>query len=132
MVLLILAGHFTSCESEDWILEVDCNECFDYKPDSALVILNLSFNLENLAIPLTVYRGDVGGEIEWEDTVKANQIDLTLAVGSTYAVRAKYHRGSQSIEVFDSDQMVLKDYGDSCGDPCYIIKGGIYELELPD
>jgi len=132
ILILLLAGHFTSCEPEDWITEVDCYDCFGYRPDSALIIVNASFNMENPAIPLTIYRGDVGSEIVREDTITPTNIDISLAVGSTYAIKAKYKSGSKTIEVFDSDEMTLKDYGESCGYPCFIIKGGIYQLELAE
>ena len=128
--LFLLGGHFTSCEPEDWLLEVDCYECFDFRPDSAVVIVYLSIDTENPEVPLTFYRGDAGGELEWQDTAFENEFRLPVAVGPEYTVKAQYRREGKIIEAFDSDDMVLKDYGESCGDPCYILKGGIFDLRL--
>jgi len=130
MILLLAAGNFTGCEPEDWIGNVDCNECFGYQPDSAKLIVYLTINPENVSVPLTFYRGDYGGEVDWQDTATREEFYLDAKIGSTYTVRAEYRSGANTILAFDSDKMTLEDRGSSCGDPCYIVKGGIYEIKL--
>ena len=39
--LLLVSGNFTACEPEDWVLTVDCDDCYNYLPDSADLIINL-------------------------------------------------------------------------------------------
>jgi len=130
IALLLVAGNFTGCEPEDWILEANCNDCFGSRPDSANLIVYLSISPENDSVPLTFYRGDSGGEIDWQDTATSDEFSLYSKVGSTYAVRAEYKSGPQTIIAWDSDKMTLKDYGAECGDPCFMIKGGIFDLRL--
>ena len=81
-------------------------------------------------VPLTFYRGDTTGEIDWIDTANDTRFYLLSAVGTDYTVKAEYISGDGKIMAFDSDRMTLKDYGDQCGDPCYIVKGGIFDLQL--
>jgi hypothetical protein len=129
-ILLTLTGHFSSCEPEDWLGNVDCNECFGYKPDSAKLIVYLTINGENDSVPLTIFEGETDGRVDWQDTATSGEFYLDAAVGVTYTVRAEYRSGSRTIVAFDSDRMTLKDYGEECGDPCYIIKGGIFNVQL--
>lgn len=130
MILLFLAGNFLGCEPEDWIINPDCNDCFSLKPDSAKLIVYLSINAENDSIPLTFTRGDSQGEMDWQDTATMSEFYLDAAVGSVYTVKAEYSVASKTVLAFDADIMTLKDYGDECGSPCYIIKGGIFDLRL--
>jgi hypothetical protein len=128
--ILLGAGHFTACEPEDWILDVDCNECFSYKPDSASLIVYLTINAENDSVPLAFYKGYVGEAIDWQDTATGTEFRLDAAVGTTYTVLAEYRKGQRTILAFDSDEMTLSDFGEECGSPCYMIKGGIFDLRL--
>jgi hypothetical protein len=131
--LVALTGNFMGCEPEDRVLAVDCSECYSYKPDSADLIVRLTINSENDSVPLTFYRGDFEkGEIDWQDTATTEEFHLYSEVGRTYTVRAIYRSGTKTIVAFDSDKMVTSDAGEECGYPCYIIKGGIFELTLPE
>jgi hypothetical protein len=130
IILLILGGNFTACETEDWILEVDCNDCFSFRPDTAKLIVYLTINQENDSVPLTFYKGDSNGEIDWQDTATTSEFYLDAEVGINYTVRAEYRSGSKTVVAFDSDEMTLKESGNQCGYPCYIIRGGIFEIRL--
>ncbi len=129
-IILFLAGNFLACEPEDWISEINCNDCYDFKPDSAKLIVYVSIRLEQDSVPLTFYREDSEGEIDWQDTATTDEFYLYSAMGSTYTVKAEYKSGAQTIIAWDADEMTLNDYGEDCGDPCYIIKGGILDLRL--
>lgn len=130
MIVLFLAGNFTACEPEDWIMEINCNDCYNYRPDSAKLIVYVSIRPQQDSVPLTFYRENSEGEIDWQDTATANEFYLYSAMGTTYTVKAEYKSGSKTIIAWDADEMTLKDYGDDCGDPCYVIKGGILDLRL--
>jgi hypothetical protein len=130
-LLVLLSGKFISCEPEDWMFQVDCADCYGYKPDSANLIIHLSINAENDSVPLTFYRGNFeDGEIDWQDTATTEDFYLYSKINSNYTVRATYRSGSRIIEAFDADKMTLYDGGDECGSPCYIVKGGIFDLRL--
>jgi len=130
--LLLLTGNFTGCEQEDWILEVNCDDCFGTRPDSAKLIVYLTINPENDSVPLTFYRGDSEGEIDWQDTATTEEFYLDAKIGTTYTLRAEYRSGPNTIYAFDSDEMKLSDHGDNCGDPCYIVKSGIFDVLLKE
>lgn len=132
LVLLFMASNFSACEPEDWIPEVNCDDCLGFKPDTADLIVYISIRPEQDSVPLTFYRGDSQGEIDWEDTATTEKFYLPSAMGSTYTVRAEYKSGSKTIIAWDDDEMTLKDYGTECGSPCYIIKGGILDLRLKE
>jgi len=132
LTMLLLAGNFIACEPEDLIFEVDCYDCFGYPPDTAELIVYVTMRLEQDSVPLTFFRGDSNGEVDWQDTAVGEEFRLDARIGSTYTVQAEYRSGSKTIIAFDSDEMTLNDYGDQCGDPCYIIKGGIYDVRLKE
>jgi len=129
--LLFLSGKFTACETEDWTFEVNCNDCYGYKPDSANLIIYVSIDAENDSVPLTFYRGNYEeGKIDWQDTATSDEFYLYSKVNSSYTVRAQYHSGAKVIEAFDEDKMTYYNADEECGSPCYIIKGGIFDLRL--
>jgi len=130
ITLLFLAGNFSGCETEDWILEVNCNDCFGFQPDSAKLIVYVTISSVQESVPLTFYRGDSKGEVDWQDTATTNEFYLDAEVGTTYTVKAEYHSGPTTVIAYDSDKMTLSDYGEDCGYTCYIIKGGTFDLRL--
>lgn len=132
ITLLLLAGNFSGCETEDWLGGVDCNECFGFKPDSAKLVVHLSIRPEQDSVPLTFYRGNYGDEVDWQDTATTNTFYLDAEVGTSYTVKAEYRSGSTSIIAFDADKMTLSYHGNECGYSCYIIKGGIFDLTLAE
>lgn len=132
-ILLLVSGNFTACEPEDWVLAVDCNDCYGYVPDSADLIINLTINAENDSVPLTFYLGNYeDGVIDWQDTATTEQYYLYSAFDKDYTVRATYTSGNQTIMAFDGDLMFLYNAGEECGSPCYIVKGGIFDVKLPE
>lgn len=132
-ILLLVSGNFTACEPEDWVLSVDCGDCYSYLPDSADLIINLTINAENDSVPLTFYLGNYeDGVIDWQDTATTEEFYLYSAFDKDYTVRATYTSGNQTIMAFDGDNMILYNAGSECGSPCYIVKGGIFDLRLPE
>jgi hypothetical protein len=132
-LLVLVSAKFTACEPEDWLWSVDCNDCYGYSPDSADLIVRLTINAENDSVPLTFYRGSYEeGVIDWQDTATTEEFYLYSKINSSYTVRASYRSGNRIIEAFDSDDMNLYNAGEECGSPCYIVKGGIFDLQLQE
>ncbi|MEA3461004.1 MAG: hypothetical protein U9R49_03925 [Bacteroidota bacterium] len=130
-LLVLISGKFTACEQEDWMLSVDCGDCYGYAPDSADLIIQLTINAENDSVPLTFYLGDYeDGVIDWQDTATTEEFYLYSKMNSSYTVRATYRSGNRIIEAFDADDMELYNAKEECGSPCYIVKGGIFDLRL--
>lgn len=130
-LLILVSGNFTACEPEDWMLSVDCADCYGYEPDSANLIINLTINAENDSVPLTFYQGKYeDGVIDWQDTATKEEFRLYSKMNSNYTVRATYRSGDKLIEAFDADEMQLYNANAECGSPCYIVKGGIFDVRL--
>ncbi len=130
-LLVVVSGKFTACEPEDWMLSIDCADCYGYAPDSADLIIKLTINAENDSIPLTFYLGDYeDGVIDWQDTATSEEFYLYSKMNSSYTVRATYHSGDKLIEAYDADDMELYNAAEECGSPCYIVKGGIFDVRL--
>ena len=122
----------TSCEPEDWIT-VNCNDCYSYKPDSADLIINLTINAANDSVPIVVYKGKLEeGAVDWEDIATEEEFRLYSEVGQLYTVKVTYVSGSETIIAIDADKMTIVSADEECGYPCYIVKGGIYDLSLLD
>ena len=131
IMLVLLSGKFTACEPEDWMLSIDCADCFGFEPDSANLIVNLTINAENDSVPLTFYLGDYEDEkIDWQDTATTEEFFLYSKMDTRYTVKATYKSGDRIIEAFDSDKMTIYNANEECGSFCYIVKGGIYDLRL--
>jgi hypothetical protein len=130
LALLFMAGNFVGCETEDWTGTVNCDDCFGFQPDSAKLIVYVSISMEQDSVPLTFYRGDSKGEVDWQDTATTNEFYLDAEVGAVYTVEAQYRSGPTSIIAYDSDKMTLSYHGDDCGYTCYIVKGGIFDVRL--
>jgi hypothetical protein len=132
-LLVLVSGKFTACEPENWMLSIDCGDCYGYAPDSANLIINLTINAENDSVPLTFYRGDYEeGVIDWQDTATTEEFYLYSKMNSSYTVRATYRSGDKTIEAFDADNMELYNAHEECGSPCYIVKGGIFDVALQE
>jgi len=130
-MLLLAPGNFMGCEPEDWMISVDCNDCYGYMPDSANLIIYITIDEENDSVPITFYRGDYeDGEIDWQDTATTDEFYLYSEMNREYTVTAKYKSGEDTIIAFDQDEMFLDGAGAECGSPCFIVKGGILDLRL--
>ena len=128
---VFMAGNFSACETEDWMFEVNCSDCYGYIPDSANLIIYVTINPENDSVPLTFYRGDYeNGEIDWLDTATTDEFYLFSEMNRDYTVTATYKSGDQTVLAFDADDMYLKNAGDQCGSPCYIVRGGVLDVRL--
>lgn len=131
LILAIGSGNFLGCETEDWAFEVNCNDCYSFMPDSANLIVYVTIDSENDSVPLTFYRGDYeDGKIDWQDTATTDEFYLLSEINREYSVAAEYKSGAKTIIAFDSDEMFLYDAAAECGSPCYIVKGGIFDVRL--
>ena len=131
VALLLFSIHFRGCEPEDWLLEVNCSDCYGTAPDSAKLIVYVTINERYDSVPLTFYRGSYEeGEIDWLDTATTEEFLLFSEMEREYTVKATYRSGSETIIAFDGDKMTLYDAAAECGSPCYIVKGGIFDVRL--
>jgi len=131
LLLVFVSGNFLGCETEDWMFEVNCNDCYGYMPDSANLIIYVTIDAENDSVPLTFYKGDYeNGEIDWQDTATTDEFYLYSEMNRDYTVAATYKSGGKTIVAFDADEMSISDASANCGGLCYIVKGGILDVRL--
>ncbi len=127
LLMIALAG---ACE-EYLGPTVDCSECFDYKPDSADLIIHLTINDAHPEVPIVLYRGNVEQkQVDWIDTARETPYYLYSAVDQFYSVAAEYKVDGRTILAIDGDRMKAKHVSDDCDDECWIVTGGKLKAEL--
>ena len=110
---------------------VDCDECFDYKPDSADLVIYVTVNSEHPEVPIVLYRGNVeANRVDWVDTLRESPYYLWSAVDQYYSVTAEYTVGEKKIIAVDGDRMKVKHVSEACDFECWIISGGYFKVEL--
>lgn len=125
--------HVFSCEQNPFIFDVDCDECYFEKPDSADLIVDITINEENPYVPLIFYKGDVeDGNIEWIDTAYSETLYLYSPVDQFYSIKAFYKSGDQTIISVDGDKLKTTQVSDVCDYDCWVIRGGILDVRLTD
>jgi hypothetical protein len=132
LIIFCFFGLFTSCEKNRGII-VDCDECYYNEPDSGDLIVYLTINSENPGIPLTIYKDQVDDEwIEYIDTAFSSPYYLYVALDEFYSVKAEYNSGNRIIYAVDGDKIKSKFMTEACEFDCWIISGGVIDVELKD
>jgi hypothetical protein len=133
LLLLILAFSikFSGCQQEDLDFIVDCDNCLEFKPDSADLIVYVTINDENPFVPLVYYIGNYeDGIIDYRDTARTEEIFLYSKIGVDYTVKATYTKNGKPIVAVDEDKLRIVDGQGDCYSPCYFIRGGTLDVRL--
>jgi hypothetical protein len=111
---------------------VNCDECYDMEPDSADLIIDLTFNANIWAVPLVIYNGRMEEDsVEWVDTAYTTPYNLYVAVDRYYSVAAKYKIGDKRIIAIDGNKILVKHVSsDVCGYDCYVVTKGTLDVRL--
>jgi hypothetical protein len=126
-VLLTLAG---SC-NEYLGLNVDCDDCWGFRPDSADLIINLTINSSHPEVPIVLYRGNIeSGQVDYLDTARETPYTLYSAIDQYYSVTAEYKVDGKTILAVDGDVMKAKDATASCEFECWIVTDGEFRVDL--
>jgi len=130
VILFLLIFSPLSCE--DSILSVDCDECFTDLTNMYSLEIKISFDEENSAVPITIYRGNIDdGVVISEDTVYANPYySIDVEFGHRYSAIASYRHNGRIIYAVDGRVLKKKYEKSSCDEPCYVIKGDVLDLRL--
>ena len=128
LIVLVLVTH-SGCD--EYVGNVNCDECYDYEPDSADLIIELTDNFSD-GIPLVIYNGKIEDDsIEWIDTAWSSTYYLYVAVDRYYSVKAEYNIGNKRIIAVDGDHIWSKHVSaEDCGYECWIITKGLLKAEL--
>jgi len=129
-ISFLLVGIPISCE--DSILIVDCDKCYTDVSNTYNIEIKITFDSENYAVPITVYKGDIdNGEIIIQDTAYSSPYYTDdLFFGHKYSAIAKYSHKGRIIYAVDGRELRKKYEKSSCDDPCYVIKGDVLDLRL--
>jgi hypothetical protein len=135
MYRLMLAGFIIvlvcSCSEKIFTSDVDCEECYQIKPDSAFLTVELTINDTYESIPLAVYRNEVEiRDTEYVDTAYESPYYLLVPVNSEYSVEAEYIKGNSKIIAIDGTKIKTKHVSSECDEECWIIEGNELNMEL--
>lgn len=113
---------------------IDCNECYTFKPDSADLIVFLTFSGDFDSIPLVIYRDVIGeNNIDYIDTAYStldNPYYLYSKVNQKYVVKAEYKKGEKTIYAVDRSKIKVKRVTGECDEDCWVVEGGELDAKL--
>jgi hypothetical protein len=134
VLFLILLSIFLPSSCEDSIILVDCNKCYSLKEVSNgySIEIKITINNENVAVPITLYRGDIdNGEIISEEiSSSTTYYTKLLEFGTHYSAIAKYSHNGRTIFAVDGKMLKKKYEKSSCDNPCYVVQGDVLDLRL--
>lgn len=124
---LLLTG---GCDDEVTYQSVDCADCIDFRPDSGTLIIKLTIDGDNPAVPVNVFRDRLEyNDLRYQDTVSESELEVLVPLNYYYTVTAEYHSGNDTILVVDGDQIETKKAIGQCETVCWIITGGLINVE---
>ncbi|MFC2098949.1 hypothetical protein ACFLSP_04305 [Bacteroidota bacterium] len=129
---LVLIGISLAGACEEYIgPEVNCDDCFYEKPDSADLVIHLTINDNHPEVPIVLYRGNVEDkQVDWVDTARETPFYIYSKVGQLYSVAAEYKVDGKKIIAIDGDGMKAKHVSDACDYSCWVVTGGYLKVEL--
>ena len=131
LIILFCIPLIFSCEEKIFTDNIDCEECYQIKPDSADLFVKLTINSTYDTIPLIVYRNEVeDNDIEYIDTAYGSPYYLFVPVNKKYSIAAEYNADSKKIIAIDGAKLKLKHVRSACDKECWLIEGGELDVRL--
>lgn len=115
--------------------DVDCStynysDCQTREPSEAALLIDLTINDENPAVPLVVYKGDYDeNHVVAIDTAYDIEHEIYVTLDNYYSVAAKYKVGEKNIIAIDGDE-IAKYSEEVCDSTCWSVTGGFINVEL--
>jgi hypothetical protein len=131
-ISVILLGFLTgSCNEKLYTGDVNCDECYTDKPESADLVIDVTLNNQYYQVPIVVYKGDVEENVVVAvDTADYTPFYVLVPVDEKYAVKAEYKKGESVLYVIDGTKIKLRSVTDACDEPCYIIEGETMDARI--
>ena len=129
--MLLTLVLFSVCEEKVFTWDVDCNECYNIKPDSVDLIIHWTKNEDYPEIPVVLFRGkvDQGVLIDtfycFEDPAY-----IWVSAEAEYSAKAIYESIDRTVIVVDGTKQKLKKVSDACDEPCWVITNEEFFLKL--
>lgn len=128
-VLLIILLPYSCEDLESFI--VNCDECYELKPDKIDVRLKFTINNENQVVYFELYSGNPeNGNLFFSGNTTIDEKVFLFDANSYYSVKAFYISKGRQIIVIDATTVKLKYDKSSCSSPCYTISGDILDARL--
>jgi hypothetical protein len=134
VIILISTGLlFIACGEKIFTGDVNCNDCFTPKPDSAYLNIKFTINAEFSEIPFVIYRGDYeDNQVEWIDTAYEATKKVWVRTGEQYSVKAKYRKKDKTLYAIDDTKIKVLLVTDACDQECYVIRNQGINVEIRD
>lgn len=131
VIIIFLASILYACSEKIFTAGVNCEECYQEKPDSAYLVIELTINDNYEFIPLTVYKNEVeNNEVEWIDTAYETPFYLLVPVNKYFSVAAEYISNNGKIIAIDGTKIKIKHVSGECDEDCWIIEGDDLNVKL--
>lgn len=122
-----------ACERNYEFFELDCENCYQDKPECGPLIIYFSFDDENDSVSYTVYRGNFESrEVEYTGKATFTEEQIDVPVNEYYSVEALYLKNGDTIHVVDGDKFKLKKETSECDKKCYYFKDGMIDVRLKE
>lgn len=110
---------------------MDCNECYQNKPDSVDLVLSLTLNDQFDTIPVALYQGKIDNGT-FLDTFYcfANPATIFVKANEEYSAKAFYRTSEKTIIAVDGTKQKLKHVTGACDKDCWVIEGVKLNLKL--
>lgn len=129
-LLLVVLAIF-ACERKFEFFELDCDDCYQDKPECGPLIIYFSFNEENDSVNYIIYRGNFENrDIEYAGKATFTEEQIDVPVNEYYSVEALYLKDGDTIHVVDGDRFKLKKETSECDKTCYYFKDGMIDVRL--
>lgn len=130
LAILIFVFVPLSCEDLSSLI-VNCDECYELKPDKIDVRIKFTINNENQQVYFELYSGNTeNGNVIYSGFSSIKEMVFLLDVESYYSIKAYYSSKGREIVVIDATSVKLKYDKTSCSSPCYIIYGDELDARL--
>ncbi len=128
ILLVLITAIFVSCSKSD---ECDTTiTCDTTRPDSSELIIDVTINAENMAVPIEVYRGRVdGNDLVFRDTLYTEKYTYYMPTSQKYSAKAYYKDGNISINAIDGGRLDYDSFW-NCNEKCYENKSLNLDLKL--
>lgn len=119
-----------SCEDLGAFI-VDCNECYELKPEKIDVLLKFTINSENPEVYFEIYNGlPDNGILLYTGYSNLKEKLFMLDPDTYYSIKAFYSSKGREVTVIDGTNLKLKYDKTSCSSPCYVIVGDKLDARL--
>ena len=117
-IIICLSG----CQEKIFTGNVNCDECYSNKPDSAILYIDVTINDKYPVVPLVLFREEFEKNlVDYEDTTDIGDYWIWVAIDQEYSVKVEYAYDSDTIYVVDATKLKVKRVTEECEDVCWVV-----------